>query len=60
VPLWTDGTPATASSPVPFVTGVANPVGVLLRADGTLVVGDWTSGTIYRIAPQTTEAGSDL
>ncbi len=60
VPLWTDGTPTTTSPPVPFVTGVANPVAVLLRADGSLVVGDWTSGTLYRIVPEAADAGSDL
>jgi glucose/arabinose dehydrogenase len=60
VPLFTDGTPTTASPAVPFVTGVANPVAVLLRADGSLVVGDWTSGTLLRIVPETVDAGSDL
>lgn len=34
---------------VPFVTGITNPVAVLLGPDGALYVGDWTSGTIYRI-----------
>jgi glucose/arabinose dehydrogenase len=60
VPLWTDGTPTTASPAVPFVTGVAHPVAVLVRADGSLVVGDWTSGTLDRIVPETGGAGSDL
>jgi glucose/arabinose dehydrogenase len=34
----------------PFITGLKNPVPVLLAPDGTLLVGDWTTGTIYRIA----------
>jgi hypothetical protein len=33
----------------PFVTGLKNPVPVLLTPGGALLVGDWTTGTIYRI-----------
>ena len=33
----------------PFLTGLKNPVPVLLGADGALFVADWTTGTIYRI-----------
>ena len=32
-----------------FVTGVKNPVAVAVAADGAVLVGDWTTGTIYRI-----------
>jgi glucose/arabinose dehydrogenase len=34
----------------PFLTGVHNPVPVLLGPDGALLVGDWATGTIYRIS----------
>jgi hypothetical protein len=33
-----------------FLTCLQNPVAVVLSPDGALLVGDWTSGTIYRIA----------
>ena len=33
----------------PFLTGLKNPVPVLLGPDNALYVGDWTTGTIYRI-----------
>jgi glucose/arabinose dehydrogenase len=33
----------------PFLTGVKNPVAVVLGPDDALYVGDWTSGTVYRI-----------
>lgn len=33
----------------PFLTGVKNPVAVVLGPDNALYVGDWTSGTVYRI-----------
>jgi glucose/arabinose dehydrogenase len=33
----------------PFVTGLKNPVPVLLTPGGALLVGDWTTGTLYRI-----------
>jgi glucose/arabinose dehydrogenase len=32
-----------------FVTGVKNPVAVVAAADGAILVGDWATGTIYRI-----------
>jgi glucose/arabinose dehydrogenase len=35
----------------PFLTGLSNPVAVGLDADGALLVGDWETGTVYRIAP---------
>ena len=34
----------------PFLAGTANPVAVTLAPDGALLVSDWTSGTVYRIA----------
>jgi glucose/arabinose dehydrogenase len=33
----------------PFLTGIPNPLAVALDPDGSLLVGDWKSGTIYRI-----------
>lgn len=34
----------------PFLTGIKNPVAVTLTPDKAILVGDWTSGTIYRVA----------
>jgi glucose/arabinose dehydrogenase len=34
----------------PFLTGIANPLAVTLAPNRSLLVGDWASGTIYRIA----------
>jgi glucose/arabinose dehydrogenase len=33
-----------------FLLGVSKPVGVAVAPDGSIIVGDWASGTIYRIA----------
>jgi glucose/arabinose dehydrogenase len=33
-----------------FLTGIANPLPVITTADGAVLVGDWGSGKIYRIA----------
>jgi glucose/arabinose dehydrogenase len=33
----------------PFLTGVHNPLALALAPDGSLLVGDWDTGTIYRI-----------
>jgi glucose/arabinose dehydrogenase len=32
-----------------FISGITNPVPVALGADGALFIGDWSSGTIYRV-----------
>jgi glucose/arabinose dehydrogenase len=37
----------------PFLTGVKNPVPVQLTPDGALLVGDWATGTVYRISSVT-------
>jgi glucose/arabinose dehydrogenase len=42
-----DGYSGTATS---FLSGFENPVPVLLDHHGTLLVGDWTSGKVYRIS----------
>jgi glucose/arabinose dehydrogenase len=39
-----------AGSVTPFLTGLRNPVPVLMGPDGALLVGDWTTGTVYRIS----------
>jgi glucose/arabinose dehydrogenase len=41
---------AYTGSVVPFLAGLKNPVPVILTPDGALLVGDWGSGTVYRIA----------
>ena len=35
----------------PFLTGLTNPVPVAAAPDDALFVGDWGTGTIYRVAP---------
>ncbi len=34
----------------PFLTGLTNPLPLIRAADGAVLVGDWSSGTIYRIS----------
>jgi glucose/arabinose dehydrogenase len=41
-----------AGSVTPLLTGVKNPLAVTLAPDGSLLVGDWASGTIYRLTAQ--------
>jgi glucose/arabinose dehydrogenase len=48
VPLEDEG-PRAGGDAVPFLTGLKNPLPVALAPDGSLLVGDWGSGTIYRI-----------
>jgi len=36
-------------SVTPFLTGIANPLAIALAPNGSLLVGDWKSGEIYRI-----------
>jgi glucose/arabinose dehydrogenase len=44
--------PLAGSTPnaTPFLTGVRNPLALATTRDGALLVGDWGSGRIYRIA----------
>ncbi len=49
VALEHDGTGARGKAE-PFLTGFKSPEPVLMRADGPLLVGDWTSGKVYAIA----------
>jgi glucose/arabinose dehydrogenase len=37
-------------SVTPFLTGIRNPLAITLAPDSSLLVGDWATGTIYRIA----------
>ncbi len=53
VALTIDGSTYTGTVH-PFLTGFTNPVPVLTAPDGSVFVGDWTTGTIYRIAGSTT------
>ena len=49
VALTTDGSTWTGTAS-PFLTGIKNPVAVVVAPDGSILVGDWASGTIDRIA----------
>jgi hypothetical protein len=35
----------------PFLAGIRHPLAVALAPDHSLLVGDWATGRIYRIAP---------
>ncbi len=50
VGLDTSDTPVTSTGVSTLLTGVGQPVAVATAPDGALFVGDWASGTIYRIA----------
>jgi glucose/arabinose dehydrogenase len=47
VPLEAQGERAGAA--VPFLTGLANPLPVAVAPDGAVLVGDWTTGVVYRV-----------
>lgn len=34
----------------PFITGIEHPLAVVLAPDGSLLLGDWATGRIYRVA----------
>src|SRR5439155_3239045 len=48
VGLERDG-PAYRGTVTPFLTGLKNPVPVLLDPNGSLLIGDWGTGIVYRI-----------
>jgi glucose/arabinose dehydrogenase len=50
VPLRRTGAGYAKARATPLLTGFANPLPLAVAADGALLVGDWTRGTIYRIA----------
>jgi glucose/arabinose dehydrogenase len=41
------------SAATPLLTGIRNPLALATTSDGALLVGDWGSGRIYRIATRT-------
>ncbi len=43
-------TATTATAVTPFLTGLKQPVPVVTAPDGGVLVGDWATGTIYRVA----------
>ncbi len=49
VPL-ASGSSTTSATPEPFLTGLTQPVAIASAPDGAVFVGDWGTGTIYRIA----------
>jgi glucose/arabinose dehydrogenase len=49
VPLGNRESTVTATAAA-FLTGVAKPVAVTIGPDGAVYVGDWASGTIFRVA----------
>ena len=49
VALSTDGASYSATV-TPFLTGFTNPLPIVQLADGTLLVGDWSTGTIYQVS----------
>ncbi|HEY5195037.1 MAG TPA: hypothetical protein VIJ39_14365 [Solirubrobacteraceae bacterium] len=46
-------------SVTPFLTGIANPLAIALAPTGSLLVGDWKSGEIYRIGVSSSGRGRD-
>jgi glucose/arabinose dehydrogenase len=50
VALRADGTAADGTKATPYLTGVKNPFGVVVGPDNALYVGDWTTGTVYRVS----------
>ena len=50
VALSPDGDGYTPGGAEPFLAGLTNPVPIALAPDGAVLVGDWGTGTIYRIA----------
>jgi glucose/arabinose dehydrogenase len=50
VTLTRDGSHYTGSV-TPLLTGIRNPLAIVLTANRSLLIGDWATGTIYRIEP---------
>jgi glucose/arabinose dehydrogenase len=46
--------PATPSQPKVLISGITNPVAVVIGPDGALYTGDWSTGTLYRISSAAT------
>lgn len=49
VALTSDGAISTGTTST-FLTGLSNPVPLITTADGSLLVGDWTTGTVCEVA----------
>jgi hypothetical protein len=49
VPLTRSGSTYRGTA-TPFLTGVRNPLALATTRDGAILVGDWGTGRIYRIA----------
>jgi glucose/arabinose dehydrogenase len=49
VPLTASGDGDTGKT-TSFLSGFENPVAVMLDAQGAVLVGDWTTGTVYRVS----------
>jgi glucose/arabinose dehydrogenase len=47
----TKGGPNYQGTVTPFLTGIRNPLAIAFAPDQSLLVGDWATGTIYRIVP---------
>jgi glucose/arabinose dehydrogenase len=50
VPLQPSGSGYARATATPLLTGFTNPLALALSPDGALLVGDWGSGKVYRIA----------
>lgn len=44
------GTAAYTGTVHPFLTGLKNPMPMIMDADGALIVGDWATGIVYAIS----------
>jgi glucose/arabinose dehydrogenase len=50
VPLAKSGSTYRSAAATPFLTGVRNPLALATTRDGAVLVGDWGTGRIYRVA----------
>ncbi|MDP9255105.1 MAG: hypothetical protein M3Q31_00905, partial [Actinomycetota bacterium] len=50
VPLRRSGAGYASARATPLLTGFKNPLPLAVASDGALLVGDWSRGTVYRIA----------
>jgi glucose/arabinose dehydrogenase len=50
VPLRASGAGYASAQATSLLSGFTNPLALALSPDGSLLVGDWASGKIYRIA----------
>jgi glucose/arabinose dehydrogenase len=50
IPLSPSAGSAQSATAHPFLSGVKNPVALTRTPDGAVLVGDWTTGVLYRIS----------